>query len=88
MKKFKRYLYIGVAVMMLFLTGCGAELYELTAEEEDLIVHSAAYYLAKHNIHHQSSLAMDIHSLHLFAEYYVLLNSMLLSVQLNLLPLR
>ncbi|MBP3678655.1 MAG: hypothetical protein J6I97_09945 [Agathobacter sp.] len=50
MKKFKRYLYIGVAVMMLFLTGCGAELYELTAEEEDLIVHSAAYYLAKHNI--------------------------------------
>lgn len=50
MKKFKRHLCIGVAVMMLFLTGCGAELYELTAEEEDLIVHSAAYFIAKHNM--------------------------------------
>ena len=50
MKKYKRYLCIAVAVMMLFLTGCGTELYELTEEEETLIVHSAAYLLAKHNI--------------------------------------
>lgn len=50
MKKYKRYLSIAVAVMMLFLTGCGTELYELTEEEETLIVHSAAYLLAKHNI--------------------------------------
>ena len=50
MKKCKRYLYIAVAVMMLFLTGCGTQLYELTEEEETLIVHSAAYLLAKHNI--------------------------------------
>ena len=50
MKKHKRYLCIAVAVMMLFLTGCGTELYELTEEEETLIVHSAAYLLAKHNI--------------------------------------
>ena len=50
MKKFKRYLCIAVSVMMLILTGCGTELYELTEEEETLIVHSAAYLLAKHNI--------------------------------------
>lgn len=50
MKKFKRFLYIGVATMMLFLTGCGTQLYEMTPEEEDLIVHSAAYFVAKHNI--------------------------------------
>ena len=49
MKKFKRYLCVVVAVMMLFLTGCGTELYELTEEQEDLIVHSAAYLTAKHN---------------------------------------
>ena len=50
MKKFKRFLCIGVAMMMLLLTGCGTQLYELTAEEEELIVHSAAYFVAKHNI--------------------------------------
>jgi len=50
MKKFKRYLCIGVAMMMLLLTGCGKELYVLTAEEEDLIIHAAAYFVAKHNI--------------------------------------
>lgn len=50
MKKYKRYLCVAVAVTMLFLTGCGTELYELTEEEETLIVHSAAYLLAKHNI--------------------------------------
>ena len=50
MNKFKRLLFLGVAVMMLFLTGCGTQLYELTAEEEELIVHSAAYFVAKHNI--------------------------------------
>ena len=50
MKKFKRFLCVGVAVMMLFLTGCGTQMFELTQEEEDLIVHSAAYFVAKHNI--------------------------------------
>ncbi|MBQ2902491.1 MAG: hypothetical protein IJE49_11700 [Agathobacter sp.] len=50
MKKFKRYLFIAVAVITMLLTGCGAELYELTAEEENLIIHSAAYFVAKHNI--------------------------------------
>ncbi len=50
MKKLKRFLCIGVAMMMLLCTGCGTQLYELTAEEEDIIVHSAAYFVAKHNI--------------------------------------
>ena len=46
MKKQKRYLFIGVAVASLLLSGCGTQLYELTKEEEDLIVHSAAYFVA------------------------------------------
>lgn len=50
MKNKKRYLFISIVAMMLFLTGCGESLYELTAEEEALVVHSAAYYVAKHNI--------------------------------------
>ena len=54
MKKIKRYLFAAVAAMMLFLTGCGTELYELTAEEEQLIIHSAAYFVAKHNIRTQN----------------------------------
>jgi len=50
MKKQKRYLFIGVIMASLLLSGCGTQLYELTKEEEDLIVHSAAYFVAKHNI--------------------------------------
>ena len=50
MKKIKRQLCIALAFMMLLLTGCGTQLYELTAEEEELIIQSAAYYVAKHNI--------------------------------------
>lgn len=50
MKKQKRYLCIGIIMASLFLSGCGTELFEMTKEEEDLIVHSAAYYVAKHNI--------------------------------------
>ena len=50
MNKKKRYLFISIVAMMMFLTGCGESLYELTAEEEALVIHSAAYYVAKHNI--------------------------------------
>lgn len=50
MKKMKRYLCIVLAMLTMILTGCGTQLYELTAEEEDLIVHSAAYFVAKHNV--------------------------------------
>ena len=50
MKKQKRYLCIGVIMASLFLSGCGTQLYEMTKEEEELIIHSAAYFVAKHNI--------------------------------------
>ena len=50
MKKQKRYLFISVIMASLLLSGCGAQLHEMTKEEEDLIVHSAAYFVAKHNI--------------------------------------
>lgn len=50
MKKDRRYLLIGMTVFSLFLGGCGTSVFELTAEEEELIVHSAAYFVAKHNI--------------------------------------
>jgi len=50
MKKQKRYLLIFTALCSLLLSGCGTQLYEMTKEEEDLIVQSAAYYVAKHNI--------------------------------------
>ena len=50
MKKQKRFLCIVIALMSLVLSGCGTQLYEMTKEEEDLIVQSAAYLVAKHNI--------------------------------------
>ena len=50
MKRQKRYLCIVAVLFSLFLSGCGTQLFEMTQEEEDLIVHSAAYYVAKHNI--------------------------------------
>lgn len=50
MKRNKRCLVIGVAAVSLLLSGCGTGLYEMTAEEEELIIQSAAYLVAKHNI--------------------------------------
>ena len=50
MKRQKRYLGIAVVLSSLVLSGCGTSLYEMTQEEEDYIVHAAAYYVAKHNI--------------------------------------
>ena len=50
MKKQKRYLGIVMVLFSLLLSGCGTQLYEMTQEEEDYIVHAAAYYVAKHNI--------------------------------------
>lgn len=50
MSKKKRYLFIGIVAMSLALSGCGNAMYELTAEEEELIVQYAAYVVAKHNI--------------------------------------
>ena len=50
MKKQKRYLFVGVILASMLLSGCGTQLFEMTKEEEELIVHSAAYFVAKHNI--------------------------------------
>ena len=61
MKKYKRYLFICIAICSIFLSGCGTELYELTAEEEELIVHSAAYLIAKHNIQQKDGVSAEVH---------------------------
>lgn len=50
MKQLKRYMCIALAVVMMCLTGCGTQLHVLTPDEETLIIHSAAYFIAKHNI--------------------------------------
>lgn len=50
MKRYKRLLFVCIAACSLFLGGCGETLHELTAEEEAVIVHYAAYAVAKHNI--------------------------------------
>ena len=43
--------YIVIFAMSMFLTGCGVTpLYEMSDEEQDYIVKSAAYFVAKHNI--------------------------------------
>ena len=65
MNKKKRYLFIGVIMASLFLSGCGTQLYEMTKEEEELIVHSAAYFVAKHNIQQKDgvSAVVDIDSI-------------------------
>lgn len=50
MKKQKRYLCITAVLFSLLLSGCGTQLHEMTQEEEDFIVHAAAYFVAKHNV--------------------------------------
>jgi len=57
MKRYKRFLFVCIAACSLFLGGCGESLYELTAEEEDLIVHYAAYVVAKHNIQQKDGMS-------------------------------
>lgn len=50
MKKGIRLLAVLSAVLFLF-GGCGTPLYEMTEEEEDLVVQGAAYMLSKYNIY-------------------------------------
>lgn len=50
MKRHKRLLFVGIAACSLLLGGCGDGLHVLTPEEENLIIHYAAYAIAKHNI--------------------------------------
>ncbi|MCH5332453.1 MAG: hypothetical protein J1D89_00720 [Agathobacter sp.] len=55
MRKGIRFAALVLASVLLF-GGCGTPLYEMTDEEEDLIVHSAAYILAKRNIFQKDGL--------------------------------
>lgn len=57
MKKYKRILFVCIAACSLFLGGCGESLHEMTAEEEELIVHYAAYVVAKHNIQQKDGMS-------------------------------
>ncbi len=57
MKRYKRLLFICIAACSLFLGGCGDALHELTVEEESLIVHYAAYVVAKHNIQQKDGMS-------------------------------
>ena len=57
MKRYKRLLFICIAACSLSLGGCGDALHELTLEEEALIVHYAAYAVAKHNIQQKDGMS-------------------------------
>lgn len=57
MKRYKRGLFVCIAACALLLGGCGEALHELTAEEEALIVHYAAYAVAKHNIQQKDGMS-------------------------------
>lgn len=57
MKRYKRFLFVCIAACSLFLGGCGDALHELTVEEEALIVHYAAYVVAKHNIQQKDGMS-------------------------------
>lgn len=60
MRQHKKSLVICMAACSLLLGGCGEPLHELTAEEEDLIVHYSAYVLAKHNIQQKDGMSSII----------------------------
>lgn len=55
MKKGIRLLAVLSAALFLF-GGCGTQLYEMTEEEEDLVVQGAAYMLSKYNIYQKDGM--------------------------------
>lgn len=57
MKRNKKRLVIGIAALSLFLSGCGTSMFELTADEEAIIIQSAAYLIAKHNIQQKDGIS-------------------------------
>ena len=50
MRKRVRVLILGVISLLVF-SGCGTPIYEMTDEEENLIVQGAAYFLSKRNLY-------------------------------------
>lgn len=57
MRTHKGFLMIGLVAVSLVFSGCGTQLYELTAEEEELIVEYAAHVVAKHNIYQKDGIS-------------------------------
>lgn len=57
MKKHRRCLAIIVVALSFVLSGCGTQVYELTAAEEELIVQYAAYFVSKYNIYQKDGIA-------------------------------
>ena len=60
MKINRRFLALGLVAISLLLSGCGTSLYELTADEEALIIKYAAHYIAKHNIYQKDGLSVEV----------------------------
>ena len=60
MKKHRRFLAMGLVCISLLLSGCGTSLYELTADEEALIVKYAAHFVAKHNIYQKDGISIEV----------------------------
>ena len=56
MKKHRRFLAMGLICLSLLLSGCGTPLFELTADEEALIIKYAAHFVAKHNIYQKDGI--------------------------------
>lgn len=45
-----------LSAALLLISGCGVQLYEMTEEEEDLVVQGAAYMLSKYNIYQKDGM--------------------------------
>jgi hypothetical protein len=60
MKKHRRFLAMGLVCISLLLSGCGTSLYELTADEEALIIKYAAHFVAKHNIYQKDGMSIEV----------------------------
>ena len=60
MKKHRRFLAMGLVCISLLLSGCGTSLYELTADEEALIIKYAAHFIAKHNIYQKDGISIEV----------------------------
>jgi len=57
MKKTKGYLFVAIVALSLMLSGCGTAMFELTSEEEELIIHYSAYIVSKHNIQQKDGMS-------------------------------
>lgn len=56
MKRVKCMLFAASITLVMFLSGCGDKLYELTDEQEDIIVRYSAHVLGKYNIYQKDGM--------------------------------